>query len=60
MQEALGHSDVKTTMIDTHVLGLGRQGFAVRWTRWSPRQITRRRATEKLPLIRAMQRRSGP
>ena len=34
VQELLGHYDIRTTMIYTHVLHRGRQVFAVRWTGW--------------------------
>jgi hypothetical protein len=36
IQEPLGHRDVKTTMIYTHVLNRGGNGSTVRWTGSKP------------------------
>ncbi len=31
VQELLGHKELTTAMVDTHVLNRGGKGFAVRW-----------------------------
>jgi integrase len=34
VQELLGHANVETTMIDTHVLNKGGRGVTTRWKGW--------------------------